>query len=115
MPMARHAIPDRPTFQQAQGGERRRRPVAPVVVRLSGRDARPQQQQRSASVRRMNLALLVHCQHPRLVRGIRVEPDGIPQLLDKALVAAELEGLDATATEIMLPPDPANADLGQLC
>jgi len=51
-------------------------------------------QARLGAVERLDLALFVHAQHDRFVRGVEVEADDIDQLLFEAAVVRELEGVD---------------------
>ena len=57
---------------------------------------------RLRAVQRLDLALLVHAQHQRLVRRVQVQADHVAQLLDELLVAAELEGLGQVGLEAVL-------------
>ncbi len=92
MPVLRHAIPDHCAIQRAQGRKQRRRAVALVVVRHGAAAARLQRQTRLGSVEGLNLALLIHAQHQRLVGRVQVKADHIGELFDELGIAAHLEG-----------------------
>lgn len=62
-------------------------------VREGAATAFLERQARLGVVESLDLSLFLHAQHQVLVRGIETEPDDVGQLLDKVLVAAELEVL----------------------
>jgi len=111
MAMARHAIADHGAVEHAQGGEQGGGAVARVVVALAGGNARPERQDRLDAVERLDLALLVHTQDKRLVRGIEIQSHHIGHLFDESLVAAEFERLDQVRLEIVHAPDAPHAGL----
>ena len=61
----------------------------------------------------LDWAFLIDTQDQGFVRGIEVQTDDIVELLDKMLVAAELEGLDQMRLEVVPFPDAADGGLAQ--
>ena len=94
MAMPRHAIANDRAIEHVQRGEQGRRAIPFVVVRLPGRDSRPQRQERLSAVEGLDLTFLVDAEHQGFVWRIQIKPDHIVEFLDEALVAAELEGFD---------------------
>ncbi len=94
MPMPRHAIANDRPIQHVQRSEPGRRAIAFVVVRLPGRDSRPERQERLSAVEGLNLTFLVDAKHQGFVGRIHIKAHHVVEFLDEALVAAELEGLD---------------------
>jgi hypothetical protein len=82
-------------------------------VGLPGRQPGPQRQQGLAAFEGLNLALLVHREHQRLVRGIEVQAHDIAQLLDEPGVPRELEGVDPMGLQPVLAPDALNRTSAQ--
>src|SRR4029077_7764386 len=54
----------------------------------------------------LDLALLVHAQHQRLLRRVQIQPDDVRQLLGKQRIVGELERLDEVGFKAMCVPDP---------
>ena len=94
VPMARHAVADDRAIEHAQGCEQRGGAVALVVVRHGPAAALLQGEAWLGAVEGLDLAFLVDTQDQGFVRGVEVQADDIVELLDKMLVAADLEGLD---------------------
>ena len=63
MAMPRHAIANDGAIEHVQCSEQGRRAIAFVVVRLPGRDSRPQRQERLSAVEGLDLAFLVDAEH----------------------------------------------------
>src|ERR1700738_5034906 len=103
MAMPRHAIANDRAIEHVQRGEQGRRAIPFVVVRLPGRDSRPQRQERLSAVEGLDLTFLVDAEHQGFVGRIQIKPDHIVEFLDEALVAAELEGFDQVRFQVVLP------------
>ncbi len=108
MPVAGHAVANHLAIQHAERGEQGRGPVALVVV--GHRPATPllHRQTGLGPVQSLDLALLVDAQHQGPVGRVEIETDHIPELLQKVLVSAQLEGLDQMRPEVVLFPDALN-------
>jgi len=85
-----------------------RQSIPTIVVRLAGRQSRPQRQDRLRAVQSLYLGLLVHTQNNGVGRGIQVEPHHVVDLLLGLRVGTELERLDAMRLQVMSPPDSMN-------
>ena len=108
------ALADHPPGRHVQRGERRRGPVADVVVRPPLRAAAGHhRQQRLRAARRLHLRLLVDRQHDGPGRRGQVQPDHVPHLLDEVRVGRQLEPVLPVRLEPERPPDPADGRLGQ--
>jgi len=94
MAMPRHAIANDRPIQHVQRSEQVRRAIAFVVVRLPGRNSRPEGQERLSAVEGLNLTFLVDAEHQGFVGRIQIQSHHVVEFLDETLVAAELEGLD---------------------
>ena len=90
MRMAGVAGVDHVALQDIEGGKQRRRPVPCVVMRLPGRQPRPQGQHRLGPIQGLDLALFVNAQDQRLRGRVQVEADHVPQLADEVRVAVLL-------------------------
>ena len=108
MPMARQAISNDPTVEQAEGSKKRRRAMTDVIMGHGSAPAFLQRQSRLGSVQSLDLAFLVQTQNQGLVRGIQVQSHHVAQLFDEVLVAAELEGADQVGLQVVLFPDSAD-------
>ncbi|TKS58407.1 MAG: hypothetical protein EWM73_03544 [Nitrospira sp.] len=113
VPMPRHAVANDRAIEHAQGREQRGGAVALVVVRHGSAAALLQGEARLGAVEGLDLAFLVDTQDQGFVRGIEVQADDIVELLDKMLVAAQLEGLDQMRLEVVPFPDAADGGLAQ--
>ena len=106
MPVARHTVADHLAVEHAEGREESGCAIAFVIVGLSSTAALLHRQTRLGPVQGLDLTLLVHAQNQGLVWRIQIQPHNIAKLLDKAFVAAELEGLDQMGLEVVLLPYP---------
>src|SRR5437879_9892894 len=94
MAMPRHAIANDGAIEHVQCREQSRRAIAFVVVRLAGRNSRPEWQERLSAVEGLDLTFLVDAEHQGFVGWVQIKPHHVVEFLDEVLVAAELEGLD---------------------
>jgi len=94
MAMPRHAIANDGAIEHVQCSEQSRRAIAFVVVRLAGRNSRPEWQERLSAVEGLDLTFLVDAEHQGFVGWVQIKPHHVVEFLDEVLVAAELEGLD---------------------
>ena len=79
-PVAWEAAPDHVAGGDIERGEQRGRTVALIVVRPPLGLAGPQRQERLGAVERLDLGLLVHAQHDRAIRWLKIEPDDVAHL-----------------------------------
>ena len=105
MSMPRHAVTDDPAVERDQRRKQRRRTVVFVIVDPGAATALHQGQSGLRAIQSVNLRSLVDARHKRLVRGIKVQPDNVIQLLDELPIAAQLEGFGHVWLEIVLLPD----------
>ena len=80
--------------QHVQRGEQGRGAVALVVVGHRAGPAGLDRQRRLGAIQRLDLALLVHAQHDRVLRRVQIQADDVDELLLKPRVVRELERLD---------------------
>jgi site-specific DNA recombinase len=95
-------------FEQVDGREQCRGPVALVVVSHGAAAALLERQARLCAIQGLDLALLVDAEHHRLLRWVHVEPDHIGQLLHEPRIAGELEATQQVRLELVLAPDPVH-------
>ena len=81
------------------------RAVPRVVVGAALDLARAHRQQRLGAVERLDLRLLVHAEHQRVLGWAHVEPDDVAHLLDEERVRRELEGLAPMRLQAEGAPD----------
>ena len=106
--MAEHALADHRARLHVEGCEQRRRAMALVVVRHGRAPTALHRQPRLGAVERLDLALLVHREHQRVLGRVHVEPDDVADLLDELRVVRKLEGLDPVRLQAVLAPDAVN-------
>ena len=82
--------------------------VAPVVVRLAGRQAWAQGQQGLRPAQRLDLRLLVHAHHHGVGRRLQVQADHIVDLGLGLRIGRELEGRHPMGLQGMRLPDPVH-------
>ena len=78
MPVPAVAVADGETGGHIQGREQGRNSIALGIMRLSGRYAGSQWQNRLGAVQRLHLALFIHAQHQGAIRRIQVQPEDVP-------------------------------------
>ena len=88
--------------------EQRRGAVALVVMGGLLRQAGPQWQDRGGAVQRLDLALLVHAQHDRVLRRRQIQPDHLAHLRLQLRIGGELERLAPPGLHLVLPPRPGH-------
>ena len=106
VPMSRITGADDLPFQHVQRREQARSAVALVVMGHGLAAPLLHRQAGLRPVQRLNLALLVHAQHHRLVRRIQVHPHHVRQFLDKPLVLGQLECIDPMGLKTVRVPYP---------
>jgi hypothetical protein len=95
-----------------QRGEQRGRAGPLVVVGAPLGQARGDRQHRRGPVQRLDLALLVHAHHHRLLRRSEVEPDHVPDLRIQLRIGGELERLGTPGLQPVLAPDVGDSHIG---
>jgi len=113
VPMARHTVADYLAVEHAEGCEEGGRAVAFIIVRPSPATALLHREARLGAVEGLDLTLLVHTQNQGLVRRIQIQTNDVAEFLDKAFIAAELEGPDQMRLEVVLLPDPLDSCLAE--
>src|SRR5665213_1008853 len=73
--MPRQALTDNAAVKHVDGSKQRRRSVAPIIVRLTLRNARLHRQDRSRAIESLDLRFFVNAEHQRLTRWIHIEAD----------------------------------------
>ena len=89
-----------------QGGEQGGGAVPDVVVRVPFGDVRPHRQDRLGSVRGLDLGLLVHADHDRVLGWRKVQAQDVADLCFQLRVGGELEALGAVRLEAEFAPVP---------
>ena len=97
------ALADHRAGEHVQRGEQGGGAVALVVVGHRAGPARLHRQRRLGAVQRLDLGLLVHAQHDRLLRRVQVQPDDVDELLLEPRVVGELERLDPVRLQTRAP------------
>jgi hypothetical protein len=87
-----------------KSGEQRGGAIALVVVGPLLRQARSQRQERGGPVQGLDLGLLIHAQHDRLLRRVQVQPDHVADLGLQLRVGGELERLPPPRLDPVLAP-----------
>src|SRR6202030_4218288 len=95
MAMARLTQGDHFTIEGVECREQGGSAVAVVIVSYSFDIAQSHRQHRLGTFQRLDLALLIHTQHQRLVGRIKVQPHDVAHLLHEERVGGELEALAA--------------------
>ena len=85
--------------------------MAFIVVRQRAAAPFFQGQTRLRAIQGLNLALLIHANHHRLLGRIQIKADHVGQLFQKLGVARQLETLHPVRLHIMTPPDVADRGL----
>ena len=70
-----------------QGGKKRCRTITSIVVRVCFRQTVIHRQGWLGPVQCLNLALLVHAQNQGFIRGIKIEPNNIPDFFNEMRVS----------------------------
>ena len=96
-----------------QGCEQCRRAVSLIVMCAGLSLSRLERQGRLCPPERLDLRLLVHREHHRVIRRIHIEPHHILGLDAKAGVVGQLEGLDPVRFEAMAIQDAVNSRDGE--
>src|SRR5215218_7766280 len=87
--------------------------MALVVMRHGATTSLLQRQARLGTVERLDLALLIHRKHQRLVRRIEIQADDVLHLLGKALVVRQLEAFPLMRLELVRLPDPLHTAIAE--
>ena len=85
------ALSDDLALQQFHRGEQSGRAIAFVVVGHGAAAPLFQRQARLGAVQRLNLALLIHAQHQRVIGWIQIQADDVGEFFHKLRVARQLE------------------------
>src|ERR1041385_1010094 len=114
MAMAWKALADHFAFQDFQGSEQRRGPVANIVVGEGAATALLEGQTRLSAIQSLNLALFIDTQDQAFVGWIEVKPDHVGHFFQKLFVPRELKGARSVGLKIIFLPQPvyrAGADI----
>src|SRR3990170_1767219 len=103
----RPAVADDGPVQDIKNRKQGRGAKADAIMRLVRRESWPQRQARLRSIQGLDLALLVHAQHQRLVWWVEVEPHHVSQFADEVGVPTQLEGLGAMRLQAVGAPGAA--------
>ncbi len=91
-----------------QRGEQRAGAVPHVVVGPSFGEPGLHRQHLLGPVQRLDLGLLIHTQHDRVLRRRQVQPDHVGDLRDQLGVGGELERLGPPGLHPVVPPGPSD-------
>ncbi len=98
-------------LQNFQSGKQGGRAVALVVMGHRAQPAFLHRQAGLGAVQRLDLGLLVHTEHQRLIGRVQVQPNDIRELLQEPGIARELEGLDPVRLQIVAAPNRTDGGL----
>ncbi len=118
LPTLRSADPRwRPEWDEAggdiEGREQRGRAVPDIGVGTPPGDAWQHGQHRLFTGEGLNLALFVHPEHHRSIRGGQIEPNDVPNFLDEQRITRELKRLRTVGLQAQGRPNPANRRVGE--
>ena len=102
----RQALADHRAGQHVQGGEQRRGAVALVVMGHRARPSGHHRQRRLGAVQGLDLGLLVHAQHDRLLRRVQIQTDHVDELVVELRIVGHLERLDPMRRQTQIRPNP---------
>src|ERR1700720_2281309 len=103
--MAWPALTDHRSRGDVQRSEEAGGAMALVIVSLTLNLAGPHRKDRLATAQRLNLTLLIHAQHQRMMRRVHVQADDVSHLVDQQGIVGLLKGLAAMRTQPERPPD----------
>jgi hypothetical protein len=112
-PMSAMPLADHAAALGVEGCEERRGPVTDIVVRAPLDLPGAHRQQRLTAVQSLDLRLLVHTQHQRLVRRVQIQSHDVPDLVDEQRIGRQLERLASMRLQAERAPDPADGALAQ--
>ena len=112
-PMALVALADDEAGGDVERSEQRGRAVPDIGMGTPLGDTGQHRQHRLLAVEGLNLALFVHTEHHRSIRGRQIEPNDVPDLLDEQRVAGEVKRLRAVGLQAEGRPNPANRRVGE--
>ena len=87
--------------------------VAHVVPRPAFHLPRSQGQQGLRAIQGLDLALLIHRQHQRVVRGVQVEPDDISHFRHKVGIGTDFERSCPVRLQLKGPPDALHGHMAE--
>ena len=82
--------------------------MAFVVVRAALQLPRPQRQQWLRAVQRLNLALLIHAEHQRVIGRVHIQAHDVAHLLDQQRIGRQLESIGTMRLQAEGTPNPAD-------
>src|SRR4029078_8084326 len=104
----RHTSPYYRPIQCIERREQGRRPIALVVVGHGASSAWDEWQARLGSVQRLNLTLLIHRVHHRVLGRVHIQTDDIVQLLQELRISPQLDSARQMRLQTILPPHSTN-------
>src|SRR5438094_3209566 len=105
VPMPRLALGNDLACSDVEGGEQGGCTVPFVVVRLPFRQAGPERKNRLGAIQCLDLALLIHTEHNRLVGWIQVETNDVTDFGDELRIGTEFECFHPMGLEVMFLQD----------
>src|SRR5947208_8959351 len=108
-------VADGDSARHIQGRKQRCHTMTFVIMRLPGRHTGRQRKNRLRTVQRLDLTLLIHAQHDRMIRRIHIQPHDVPHLLHELRVFGELKVFHPMRLQSESMPDPYNGGLRQPC
>jgi len=114
VPMPRHAVSNDGPIEDVVCRKQRRRAVAFIVVRHGFTVPPHQRKAFLRSVESLYLALLIHAQHSRVFRGIRIQAHHIDDFFGEVRIVANLESSGQMRFEIGFFPNPSHARVAKV-
>lgn len=112
-PMPPMALPDHLCGFHIQGGKKRRRPIASVVMGAPFSLSGAHRQNGLSTIQRLNLGLLIDAQDQSTLGRIEVQAHNVPDFLNKERIRGELEGLATMRLQGKGAPDTTDRTLAQ--
>jgi hypothetical protein len=111
--MAWPALADHRSGGDVQGREKAGCAMAFVIVGSPLGLARQHRKDRLTTAQRLDLTLLIHAQHKRMMRRIHVQAHDVPHLVDQQRIVGQLKRFAAMRTQTKRPPDATDRRLTQ--
>src|SRR6266481_2392763 len=106
--MARKTTADDGSFQHVERGKEGSRAVTHVIMSHGAAAALLHWQSGLGAIQRLDLTLLIHTKHQRLVGRVEIEAHYVAEFFDKVLVARELESAHPMRLQTVCIPHPCH-------
>jgi hypothetical protein len=112
-PMSPMALPDHRSGFHIQSGKKGRRTMPAVVMGASFNLPGPHWENGLGAIQRLNLRFLINAQDQSTLRRIEIQPNDIPDLLNKERIRGKLEGFGTVGLQGKGTPNATDRTLAQ--